>query len=69
MILCGGGHEGSMLSYRIWLEGLIRSRIAGCLHIVLVNIPSRIWCYGVVAFDFELRWVTAIVFAWSWDRV
>jgi hypothetical protein len=69
MILCGGSHEGSLLSYGFWLEGFIRSRLVGRLHTVLVNIPSRIWCYGVVVFDFEPPWVTAIVFAWSWARV
>jgi hypothetical protein len=53
MILYGGSHEGSLLSYGFWLKGFIRSRIVGHLHTVLVTIPSRIWCYGVVVFDFE----------------
>jgi hypothetical protein len=62
MILCGGSHEGSLLSYGFLLEGFIRSRLVGRLHTVLVNIPSRIWCYGVVVFDFEPPWVTAYRF-------
>jgi hypothetical protein len=52
--------------YGFLLEGFIWSRLVVCLHIVLVNIPSRFWCYGVVVFDFEPPWVTGIVFAWSW---
>jgi hypothetical protein len=69
MILCGGSHEGSLLSYGFWLDGFIRSRLAGHLHTVLVNIPSCIWCYGVAMFVFEPPWVTAIIFVWSWARV
>jgi hypothetical protein len=61
MILCGGSHEGSLLSYGFWLEGFIQYRLVGRLHTVLMNIPSRIWCYRVVVFDFEPPWVTAIV--------
>jgi hypothetical protein len=62
MILCGGSHEGSLLSYGFWLEGFIWSRLVGHLHTILLNILSHIWCYGVVVFDFEPPWVTAYRF-------
>jgi hypothetical protein len=49
MILCGGIHEGSLLSYGFVLEGFIWSRLAGRLHTFLVNIPSRIWLLGLIS--------------------
>jgi hypothetical protein len=48
--------------YGFLLEGFIPSGLVGHLHTVLVTIPSRIWCYGVVVFDFEPPWVTAYRF-------
>jgi hypothetical protein len=62
MILCGGSHESSLLSYGFLLEGFIRSRLVVHLNTVLVNIPNRIWCYGVVVLDFEPPWVTTYLF-------
>jgi hypothetical protein len=53
MILYGGSHEGSLLSYGFWFKGFIWSRIVVYLHTVLVTIPRHIWCYVVVVFDFE----------------
>jgi hypothetical protein len=48
MILCGGIHEGSWLSYGFWLEGFIWSRLVGCPHTVLVNIPSHFGVMGLL---------------------
>jgi hypothetical protein len=48
------------------LEGFIRSRFVGCLHIFLVTIPSHFLCYGAVGFDFEPPCVTAYRFTWVW---
>jgi hypothetical protein len=47
-----------------FVGGFIRSRLVGHLHTVLVTIPSRICCYGVVGFDFEPPCVTAYRFTW-----
>jgi hypothetical protein len=55
--------------YGFLLEGFIRSRLVGCLHTVLVTIPSRICCYGVVGFDFEPPCVTAYRFTWYVARL
>jgi ABC-type spermidine/putrescine transport system permease subunit II len=48
MVLCGGSHEGSMLSYGFWLEGFFWSRLVGRLHMILVNIPNHFCGMGLL---------------------
>jgi hypothetical protein len=48
MILCSGSHEGSLFYLWVFLEGFFPSGLVGHLLTILVTIPGRICCYGVV---------------------
>jgi hypothetical protein len=48
IILSGRSYEGSRLSLWVFVGGFIRSRLAGCVHTVLVTIPSHICYYGLL---------------------
>jgi hypothetical protein len=62
IILCGGSHEGSLLSLWVFVGGFHSIWTCWSSPHSFVTIPSRIWCYGVVVFDFEPPWVTAYRF-------
>jgi hypothetical protein len=62
MTLCGGSHEGSLLSYGFCLKGFIRSRLVGHIHTVLVNLPVVFGVMGLLSFLLNHLWSLHIVF-------
>jgi hypothetical protein len=51
VVLCGGSHDGSLLSLWVFIGGFHSIWPCWCLLTVIVTTPSCIWCYGVVVYD------------------